>query len=284
MMPTARKKILVFLLLTLLFSAIFYYLIIAAGSVHAYSWELMWCPGVAALLTQLIFQHNLGGLGWRVGKARYMLVGYGLPVLYGGLVYGIVWLTGLGTFIPAEMAKQAAAQLQIPMQTPGGFLIVYGLIMATFGVVASCFTALGEEIGWRGLLVPELFKQTSFTATVLISGGIWVVWHYPVILFANYNNSGTPIWFSLICFSLLGFGLSFATAWLRLKSGSLWPAVVLHASHNLFIQSLFTPLTGNNGITPYLIDEFGIGLALTAIVMAYLFWRRRGELQVQGAY
>ena len=82
----------------------------------------------------------------------------------------------------------------------------------------------------------------------------------------------------------MGFGLSFATAWLRLRSGSLWPAVVLHASHNLFIQSLFTPLTGNNGITPYLIDEFGIGLALTASVMGYLFWRRRGELQVQGAY
>ena len=282
-MPTSLKKILVFLLLTLMFSSVFYYLIISAGSFHTYSLELMWCPGLAALLTQLIFRRSLGGLGWRLGKASYLLVSYGLPVLYGGLVYGIVWLTGLGTFIPDEMAKQVAAQLNIQIHSSGGFLIVYGLIMATFGLLTNCFAGLGEEIGWRGLLVPELAKRSSFTATALISGGIWMVWHYPAILFANYNNAGAPIWFGLICFTVLGFGLSFAAAWLRLKSGSLWPAVVLHASHNLFIQGLFTPLTGSTALTPYLIDEFGIGLALTAVLVAYLFWRKRGELRVQAA-
>ena len=73
---------------------------------------------------------------------------------------------------------------------------------------------------------------------------------------------------------------SFAFAWLRLRSGSLWPAAILHASHNLFIQAWLTPITGPHGrITPYAIDEFGFMLPLACIVVAVVFWRRRGELR-----
>jgi uncharacterized protein len=280
-MSTSRKKILFFLILTFAFSSVFYYLIISSGSIQKYSLGLMWCPGIAALLTQLIFQRNLRGLGWRFGKAKYLLLSYGLPVIYGLVVYGTVWLSGLGKLIPEEMARQAALQVNIQMQSPILFLIVYGLIMATLGLVVSCLSALGEEIGWRGLLVPELSKETTFTKTALISGAIWSIWHLPAVLFSDYNNSGTPLWFGLICFIILTVGMSFAFAWLRLKSGSLWPAVILHASHNLFIQAIFTPLTGNTGITAYVIDEFGIGLALAIIPIVYLFWRKRADLPVQ---
>jgi membrane protease YdiL (CAAX protease family) len=75
-------------------------------------------------------------------------------------------------------------------------------------------------------------------------------------------------------------GLNFAFTWLRLKSGSLWPAVLLHAAHNLFIQAFFNHLTSDTGITAYVIDEFGIGLALMAPVVAYLFWRKRHEVEI----
>jgi membrane protease YdiL (CAAX protease family) len=126
-------------------------------------------------------------------------------------------------------------------------------------------------------LVPELSKKYSFTITALISGGIWALWHYPVILFANYNNSSAPAWFGLICFTVMVIGISFAFTWLRLKLGSLWTGVILHAAHNVFIQAFFTPLTGPTRWSAYVIDEFGIGLALAAVVVAYLFWRRHKE-------
>lgn len=274
------KKVVVFLVLTLALSAIFYTLIIASGSIQGYSAGLMWCPGVAALLTQLIFQRNIRGLGWSMKPSRYWLVGYGVPLGYGLLVYGVVWMTGLGIFAPAAMAQQTAAQLNIPIQSPYVFLIIYLLIAATAGIVSSCVTALGEEIGWRGLLVPELSKRFSFTATALISGTVWAIWHYPAILFANYNNADAPTGFGLVCFTVMIIGTSFAFAWLRLQSGSLWPAVLLHASHNLFIQAIFTPLTGTTRFTPYVIGEFGLGLALVALPVAYLFWRKRGELPI----
>ena len=275
---TSTKKIGVFLLLTLVLSSIFYYLSISKGSIQGYSLGLMWCPGVAAIITQLIFQHSLHGMGWRPGKFKYLLAGYGVPLAYVLVVYAIVWLTGLGTFSPGQLVTQAAAQYHIQVHSQVLFVIVYGIIVATFGLVMGALSGLGEEIGWRGLLVPELSKNFSFTKTALISGGIWALWHYPLILFANYNNSSAPAWFGLLCFTVMVLGISFAFTWLRLKSGSLWTAVILHAAHNAFIQAFFTPLTGLTRWSAYVIDEFGIGLALAAVVVAYLFWRQRGRV------
>jgi uncharacterized protein len=67
-------------------------------------------------------------------------------------------------------------------------------------------------------------------------------------------------------------GVSFVYSWLRLKSGSLYPAVLLHATHNLFIQGLFDPLTIDTGTTKYIIGEFGAGLAVTGMITGVIFW------------
>jgi uncharacterized protein len=136
---------------------------------------------------------------------------------------------------------------------------------------------LGEEIGWRGFLVPELFKKMGFTGTALFSGIIWALWHYPVLIGADYN-AGTPAWYGLTCFTVMVLALSFIFAWLRLKSGSLWTAALLHASHNLYVQAIFTPLTHKSGSTAWFIDEFGLALPIVTIAFAIFFWSRRDEL------
>ena len=146
-------------------------------------------------------------------------------------------------------------------------------------MVGSLSHALGEEIGWRGFLVPELANNVSFTATALISGIIWSLWHYPVLIFADYN-AGTATWYALLCFTVMVVGISFIFAWMRLKSGSLWTGALLHASHNLYVQAVFTPLTRNTGKTAWFIDEFGAVLPLVAVVVAIYFWTRRHELPV----
>src|SRR5262249_39581032 len=148
----------------------------------------------------------------------------------------------------------------------------YVLFAATVGVIKSCTSALGEEIGWRGFLVPQLSKITSFTKTVLISGVIWSLWHYPVLIFGDYN-SGTPTWYGLTCFTTMVVGISFVFAYLRLKSGSLWTGVLLHASHNLFIQNVFDSLTQESNSSKYIIGEFGAALAIMGIVFGFAFWR-----------
>jgi membrane protease YdiL (CAAX protease family) len=276
----SRNKILTFLGLTLLGSAIFYFLIISSGNIEAagglYVLGLMWTPGISGLITQLVFEHSLRGMGWKLGKAKYLAIAYFLPVAYCLVVYGITWLTGLGGVPNPDLIT--TLRTSFGQNTSTGMVIFYFVFNnALFGVLISLLSALGEEIGWRGVFVPELAKNFSFAKTALISGVVWALWHFPLIFFSNYNMPGIPRWYAGIMFFILVVGISFAFAWLRLKSGSLWTAALLHASHNLFIQSIFTPLTSSTAITPFVIDEFGVGLAICAVIIAVFLWRKESR-------
>ena len=278
---TDRRAVPVYLLLTLVLSSVFWFLIIKSGHVGAggglYVAALMWCPASAALLTCKILGRDVKSLAWKWGQPRYQVMSYLIPLGYATLTYAIVWLTRLGGFYNQQFVTAVGNRFGLgPL--PGWLSIALYLFFAgTTGVIRGCATALGEEIGWRGFLVPELAKRTSFTATALISGSLWAMWHYPILIFADYN-AGTPTWYSLTCFTVMVIGLGFVFAWMRLKSGSLWTGVLLHASHNLFIQAFFDPLTADTGRTKYVIGEFGAALPLTVIVLAVYFWLRRGEV------
>jgi len=126
--------------------------------------------------------------------------------------------------------------------------------------------------------VPELEKQMSFTKLSLLSGIIWAAWHSPLLLFADYN-AGTNRWYALAFFTVLVVSSCFVFAWLRLKSASLWPAALLHASHNLFVQGIFENLARDTRPTRCYTTEFGIALALANVALAVYFWTRRAEVE-----
>lgn len=276
-----RKRIITFILITFVLSSIFYFLIISAGTLRAgwghFTMGLMWCPGIAALITQFIYKRKLSELGWGWGKTRFQIMSYAIPFLYTLVAYLLVWTIGLGGFYNKDFVADIAKGFGWESLPSGVVILLYLLLAGIFGFIRGCAFALGEEIGWRGFLVPQLAKITSFTNTAFISGLIWGIWHYPILFFADYN-SGTPAWYGLTCFTVLIVSTSFIFAWLRLKSGSLWTAVFLHASHNLFIQGVFTPLTTDTGKTKYIIDEFGAALAIIVMIIAFIFWRIRPKL------
>jgi membrane protease YdiL (CAAX protease family) len=271
------KKIAVFYGLTLLFSNIFNAFELfarkpsdAAGLLYVTG--LMWSPGLAALLTKRIFREPIAQLPWKWGGARYAWLAYLIPLAYALPVYLITWLTPLGGFLEPNFLSRTAAQFGWSNFPPSVTLMLFILLTATLGLVAKTSRALGEEIGWRGFLVPELNKVVGFTGVSVISGLMWAAYHFPTLLFGDYNK-GAPAWYSLTCFTLMVVADSFILAWLTLRSNSLWPAAIFHGSHNLFIQSIFTPLTGDTGRTNYIIDEFGIGLVITVGLAAILVWR-----------
>lgn len=171
-----------------------------------------------------------------------------------------------------EFLSRTAKQFGWSNFPPSLTLVLFILLTATLGLVGKTSRALGEEIGWRGFLVPELNKVVGFTGVSVISGLMWAAYHFPVLLFGDYNK-GAPAWYSLTCFTLMVVADSFILAWLTLRSKSLWPAAILHGSHNLLIQSIFTPLTRDTGHTNYIIDEFGIGLVVTVGIAAFFCWR-----------
>jgi len=273
--------IIVFCLITFILSSIFYYLLYLSRSMEGiaslYTLGFSWCPGIAALSTQLIFNRSIRGIGWGRGKITYLAQSYGLPFVYCLLIFSIVWVTGLGDF-SFEQLKEA---MQTEFHWEGhalavsviGYTILYCLLISIIGG----FFVLGEEIGWRGFLVPVLAQKTSFSKVALISGVTWAVWHYPLFFYAEYNTM-TPLWFGIPCTTISIVGISYVLAWFRLKSRSIWPAVLLHTSHNLFMQEIFTSLTAHSQYTKYVVGEFGIGLVLVSLILAYFFWRKRKQL------
>jgi membrane protease YdiL (CAAX protease family) len=239
---------------------------------------VMWCPALAAVLVTLLFRDNIRSLGWRWGSWRYIRWAFIIPMLYVLPAYLVVWVLGLGGFYDADFAATVTRDYGFAGAPAVGGLIGYVLLILTAGMTLSLARALGEEIGWRGFLVPQLAKLTSFTGVGLISGVMWSAWHYPGMLFGSYDFAGTPAWYGLICFTVMATSLGFIAAWLRLRSGSVWPAVILHGVHNTIVQSIFTPLTTNTGHTDWYIGEFGAALAVTTAIGAIIVWRKRHDL------
>jgi uncharacterized protein len=58
-------------------------------------------------------------------------------------------------------------------------------------------------------------------------------------------------------FTFVAVAISFAQAWLPLKSDSAWPPIFLHASHNQWMKSIFTPLAGDREYTKWVAGDLG---------------------------
>jgi len=276
----SRQQIGIYFLLVLAFSSVFYFLILRAHSLGGggglFVFGIMWCPALAGMATLKLSGRDLRDLGWKWPQSPYAVQSWFIPLLYAAIAYSIVWVARLGGF-PNHEFMDALAQRMGLRVSPVTSTAAYVLLAGSFGLAKGLASALGEEIGWRGFLVPELSKNVSFTGTALISGAIWACWHYPLLIWGDYN-SGTPTWYGLSCFTVMVISISVVFAWMRLKSGSLWTGALLHASHNLYIQAIFTPLTRDTGKTAWYIDEFGAVVPIVVLCFAIYFWRRRNEL------
>jgi len=225
-------------------------------------------PALAAIIVRLVTERSLAGIGWGLKDPRWLWIAAALPLAYGLPPYLIAWGAGLAEFVPSQWTADLPYGLH-----PTGVFAALGLIL-TVGLFDKMSRALGEEIGWRGLLVAELLKVTSFRKTALICGVIWALWHFPLIIFSDYRAAGTPVVFQLGCFATMIVSSSFLYAWLRLRSASIWPTTLLHTAHNLLIQSILDQATVNRHGAFYLTTEFGAGIALLTIPAAWLILRR----------
>lgn len=281
MLDSPKRAIYLFLQLTLAFSAVVWIPMIWSGHIDMGFGlmipAIMWCPALAALVTCRMLGREFGSLAWRWPKTKYMVAAYCLPPLYASIAYGTVWSWRLGGW-NSEFVSLVAQGFGLHGLPAWGSLALYILSMATGGVILNLATALGEEIGWRGFLVPELAKRFSFTKVSLFTGFVWAAWHSPLLLFADYN-AGMNRWYSLGCSTVTLVSMSFILTWLRMKSDSLWPAALLHASHNLFVPGVFDKLVRNTGPTLWYTTEFGAALATTVTVFAVYFWIRRNEVE-----
>ena len=88
-----------------------------------------------------------------------------------------------------------------------------------------------------------------------------------------FDFGGLPLGFAVPMFTLILIAVSVVLAWLRMKTGSIWPAVIVHGSHNSFTLSFFNDLTSETGDAPYIAGEVGIGLLVAWGIVALVSWR-----------
>lgn len=273
----AWRAIGIFMLIMLSISAIFDGLMAYQGAMtRLLVTGVMWAPGIAAIATCLLLKRSVASLPWSWGEWRWNWYAWALPIVYGLVMYLPVWLFGLGGSefgnpeTLAEWSKEITGSTEINM----GAVLLAVFLIATIGIIGSASRALGEEIGWRGFMIWEMRKVMPFWVVGLLSGLIWGMWHWSGILFTDYNAGDGNLVIQLFLFTVGITADGITYAYFTFRSNSLWPAVILHASHNLFLQAIYTPLTISGENTHLYIDEFGIFMPIVSIALAIYFYRR----------
>ncbi|HEY8477252.1 MAG TPA: CPBP family intramembrane glutamic endopeptidase [Chloroflexota bacterium] len=205
------------------------------GVVTGIAWSAaMWGPGVAAIVvTRFVLSRPLGALRLnRLGPKRYYLGAWFIPPLVAAVAGALTLVLGAG-----QLALSFSTLRSALAQTPGAetapvSLMVAGQVLAalTLAPLLNVPFALGEELGWRGFLVPALLAARGPGRAVLTSGVIWGVWHAPAIV-QGLNYPGQPVLgvpMMVVFCALVGAVFS----WLYLRTRSPWAPALAHGSLN----------------------------------------------------
>lgn len=245
----------------------------------------MWAPALANLLTRVVTRE-----GWRDTQLRPK----------GGehwLAWAFAWflppiLTFLGVFLyfaifPAhydsslsalqslmDFAEQQSGQ-SIPLGVWTVLLIQVGEGILLAPIINSFFT-FGEEFGWRAYLQPKLMPL-GFRKAVLLTGLVWGLWHAPVIAMGHNYGFGYPgaPWSGILAMTLFTLSAGVVLGWLVLRGGSVWPAVIAHASINGIAGTGVLFLNPDAQVNP-LLGPLPVGIigGLPWLILAiYLLWK-----------
>lgn len=199
----------------------------------------MWAPAAGALSSRAARTAaraalRRSGLRW---LATGLLVGWSLTLLQTALLWvsgGGRWNSALFTRGPGgiEGVHRVAMVLGVgPQGFP--FFALNAFLSITLGsLISGLVGGLGEELGWRGVLQPELERRWGAVRGSLAVGLCWAYWHLPVNL-AGYNDSIHPVWNALVFFPLVVIAMTFSFGWLRRRTGSVWPAALAHGANNV---------------------------------------------------
>lgn len=241
------------------------------------TWSLaMFMPGVSALVTNtFVMQRELRGLNLgRLGPKRYYLWAWLLPIVLAIAALLFTVLVGTGQIDPdLTMLREGMEVLPEQEMIPVGAILALQIVGSLlFGPIVNTIFALGEELGWRGYLLPKLLPRGTWRA-ILLSGVIWGVWHAPAIA-QGHNYPGEPV-LGILMMVILSVLLSAILSWLYLATRSPWAPALAHGSFNaagalplLFLEPGFDITWGGTLASP----PAWIGMAL---FIAWLVYTRR---------
>jgi membrane protease YdiL (CAAX protease family) len=173
-----------------------------------------WTPNIAAFLVLGLILREKGGIKrlisgwgkWRVGVKWYLI---SLSPLF-------ISFLGAGVYI------LLGGKPSSPVQPLGSTLLMIFLLSVITG-------AMGEELGWRGFLLPRLQERFNALNSSLIVGVIWALWHLPLWTLEGQMWETAPYW----AFALGAISSSVLfTFVLNNTGGSLLMASLIHLAMN----------------------------------------------------
>lgn len=225
---------------------------------------VMWTPTLASLAARLILREGFADISFRFGpraNIKMLLLALLAPAIIGFIVYGIAWFIHLTPLLPFHATGGLGEFLTLALFGKPSPLFQL-LLMLLYLIPIALIAATSEEIGWRGYMLTRLIAG-QIPCPVLISGLIWGLWHWPQILVAT-PVAGQPQIVTASIFLVTITGLGYISAYLRLKSGSIWPSILLHAAWNSILVDIFNDLTPGVD-TSLWVGEPGL---ITALIMA----------------
>jgi len=244
-----------------------------SGDALAAVWSFT--PTVAALMMLLVVtREGYSKEGWKtLGLHRLGLnvwwIAFGVTLLITAASSAIVWAAPLASFVMPE----------------GGIINPVINFLIGFAILVFSF-ALGEEIGMRGYLQPRLMSLGR-TRALLLVGLVWGTWYMPLYCFmAKLFPVGNVLPLVPLFYGTM-VAVSFIFGYLRIYTGSTWPASIAHAVHNSAWGplSLLTTTSSPVLVNLYLVGDYGllilIGTVIGAIGVGY--YLRSGMNKAQKA-
>lgn len=270
-----KKSIIVFFVSVVCLSAAAEFLICKRQYLWAYP-VLMWMPAIAAAIASIVAIKESGepfslkklfsNTGFHFCKIKYVIAGILIPLVYLLIPYIIYW---------KMLHPENFAYTGVPL-----LLIVKDCLPAgIIGIFTGLLTATGEEIGWRGFLVPALHEKIGLNKTLLVTGLFWCLWHFPLLIWGGYMEGGSLL-YSLIAFVLCIFPVGVICGLLRLESGSVWPCAFLHAAHNNYDQAVLGVIT-KGADKMYYVSETGIFTIVCVWIIAIIMFIRFRKKETQ---
>jgi membrane protease YdiL (CAAX protease family) len=191
-------------------------------------------PAISTLTILIFFKHKENALSFKIGNIGFFLLSIIIPVAIISLSAGVITLLG----------KQ-----YIDSDIKGSLFIIF--------MITSLIGCFGEEIGWRGYLLPLLSKKHSMFISSLLTGLLWGAWHFTKI------NSYGVISYLLFIPLIAAFGIIMGWIYFRTEH-SLTCMIAFHLCINVASGLL---LTGRECKSFYVT---GLIISLVAILIIWV--------------
>jgi membrane protease YdiL (CAAX protease family) len=236
---------------------------------------VMFIPLISAFFVQKVIAREPlfkgGKLGFRIGKPLYLLIAPLITLVILAFIYGITFLFDHSLLVSKQVLIENISKANIPLGNLPPFLAIL-IIFAINLIVAPIINLpvlLGEEVGWRGFLYPNLIAFLKKPG-LIIGGIIWGLWHLPMILMGfNYpSNPILGILFMIIFCISWGIVLQFFYQ----KSGSIFSVALAHGIMNWTGTTVMLFLVVEDKMNMFLEGPTGIiGLLVAALVGFYCY-------------